>query len=875
MIATNLQATHPGAASRLATLLSSFGLRHSSLFPCLGICLLTALAAAAPRVELIAGSGLDTNAIPALPAKSARLSSPFGVDFDPEGRLVLVEMTGHRVRRLTSDGRLELIAGTGQRGGQGDHGPALAAEFDGMHNLAVAPNGDIYVSDTWNSRARKIDAQNREVTTVAGTGEKGFSGDNGPATAAKFGNIYCVSLDPAAENLLLADLDHRRIRSVNLRTGLVRTIAGNGEKGVPPDGAVATNAPLVDPRAVIADRAGTIYILERAGHALRAVDPNGRIRTVVGTGKPGNSGDGDDARLATLNGPKHLCLDRAGRIIIADTENHVIRRYSPDTGRIERIAGRGVAGARGLGGPPLDLELRQPHGVHVHADGTLYIADTGNHRVLAIRESLAARNADDDTLVGFLQAHLAQPRFAAAAWGVKIASLRSGATLYEHNSQQLLKPASNAKLFTTALALDRLGPDHRIRTSLYARTRPGPAGELDGDLIVFGRGDPSFAARFHNNSHADNLGPIVRALAQAGVKRIRGDLVADESFFRGPPLGSGWTWDDLDYYYGAEVSALTVEDNVLDLILKPGAAVGDPVRFVPLPTTSFLAFSNRAVTVAPGAGPVSVHLQRPLGENVVYLHGQIPLNVTNVYDAISVHRPALWFAHLLKASMARHSVALDGNLRAVNWLDREITPGHTNDWIELAHVESPPLRDIVTLTLKPSQNLYAQLLLLQVGAWAETQRPDSNLPSQTNGIRQTTEEIGLAEMRRFLTEAGIGRGDVLLDDGSGLSRATLLTPNATVQLLTYMHQHRHREAFRQALPVAGVDGTLRRRMKDTPAAGNAQAKTGTMRHVHTLSGYTTNRAGDELVYSLMLNNFAGEESTARAALDAIVVRLAQ
>lgn len=494
---------------------------------------------------------------------------------------------------------------------------------------------------------------------------------------------------------------------------------------------------------------------------------------------------------------------------------------------------------------------------------------------LALLWPRLAAFAADDTLKTFLDAHLSHPRFAAAAWGVKIVSLTSGTTLYEQNAGKLLKPASNTKLFSAALALDRLGPDYRIRTSLYARARPNANGDLDGDLIVFGRGDPSFAARFHHNSHADNLGPIARALAQAGVKRIRGDLIADESFFRGPPLGSGWTWDDLDSYYGAEVSALTVEDNVVDLILKPGAAVGDPVRIVTLPTTSYLTFSNRAVTVAPEAGPISVRLQRPLGENVVYLHGQIPTNVTNVYDAVTVHRPALWFAHLLQTSLAKQSIAIEGNLRAMNWLDRELTPGQTNDWIELASVESPPLREVVALTLKPSQNLYAQLLLLQVGAWADDRRGEGRPDVSTNRITRTTEDAGLAELNRFLTEAGIAPGEVLLEDGSGLGRGTLITPNATVQLLTHLHRHRHREAFLQALPVAGVDGTLRRRMKDTPAAGNAQAKTGTLRHVHTLSGYTTNRAGDELTYSLMLNNFDGEESTARAALDAIVVRLAQ
>jgi D-alanyl-D-alanine carboxypeptidase/D-alanyl-D-alanine-endopeptidase (penicillin-binding protein 4) len=174
-------------------------------------------------------------------------------------------------------------------------------------------------------------------------------------------------------------------------------------------------------------------------------------------------------------------------------------------------------------------------------------------------------------------------------------------------------------------------------------------------------------------------------------------------------------------------------------------------------------------------------------------------------------------------------------------------------------------------TLKPSQNLYAQLLLLQVGAHAQV----TNASPGTNQTARTTEDAGLREMARFLSEAGIAKGEVLMEDGSGLSRGTLLTPNATVKLLAHMNRHRHRQAFRDALPVAGVDGTLRRRMKGTPAAENARAKTGTLRYVFTLSGYVTSKGGDELAFSLMLNNYVGEEAEARAALDAIVVRLAE
>lgn len=481
--------------------------------------------------------------------------------------------------------------------------------------------------------------------------------------------------------------------------------------------------------------------------------------------------------------------------------------------------------------------------------------------------------ASSPALREFLDAHLAQSQFAAATWGVKIVSLDSGATLYEHNAGKLLKPASNAKLYSTALALDRLGPDFRIRTSLLARQPPDPDGVVHGDLIIYGRGDPSFAARFHHGSHADNLSPLSRALARAGVKRVTGDLVADETFFRGPPLGSGWMWDDLDEYYGAEVSALTVEDNVVDLVLRPGAAAGDPVLIQTLPPTRYLAFSNLAVTVNAGSGPAQLRLHRPLARNLVLVEGRIPLDVTNLFEAATVHQPARWFAALFRESLERQGIRVEGTLRAIDSpLLGSPVPGNP-DPVELAFVESPPLSEILARTLKPSQNLYAQLLLLQVGARAQAAAPQ-RAPGPVNGrLSETTEAAGLLEMNRFLADAGIGPEEVRLEEGSGLSRGTLLTPNATVKLLAHMHRHRHRETFREALPVAGVDGTLRRRMKGTPAAGNARAKTGTLRYMHTLSGYATNQIGETLAFSLMLNNFTGEESAARDALDAIVVRL--
>jgi len=346
------------------------------------VVLLVALlpARAAEKMVLVAGGGTEADG----PATRAKLNGPFGVDFDKGGSMFIVEMVGLRVLKVDDRGTLSTVAGTGKKGNGGDGGPASRAEFDGPHNLVVGPDGLIYVADTWNNRVRRIDPKTGVISAFAGTGEKGFGGDGGSAAAARFGGVYCIAFDPKGEHMYLADLDNRRVRAIDMKTGTVSTVAGNGQKGVPEDGAEAVKAPLVDPRAVAADGDGNVYVLERSGHALRVIDAKGKIRTVAGTGKAGAAGDGGDALKATLNGPKHLCVDGDGNVLIADTENHLIRKYLPAEGTIVRVAGTGTKGTGGLNGPPEKAELNQPHGVYVHSSGVLYIADSSNHRVLRI-----------------------------------------------------------------------------------------------------------------------------------------------------------------------------------------------------------------------------------------------------------------------------------------------------------------------------------------------------------------------------------------------------------------------------------------------------------------------------------------------------------
>jgi sugar lactone lactonase YvrE len=344
--------------------------------------LFAAASAQAGRIMLVAGGGDKGDGAP---ATESRLHQPFGVDFDRAGAMFIVELEGGHVHRVDAQGVFSTIAGTGEtKGDAGDGGPAKTATFNGMHSLAIAPTGEIYVADTWNNRVRRIDPKSGMISAFAGTGKKAYSGDGGPAVKADCGGLYCVAFAPDARTLYLADLDNRRIRAVDMPSGTIRLVAGNGERGVPEDGSAAREAPLVDPRAVAADGQGNVYVLERGGHALRVVDRTGKIRTVAGTGKAGPAGEDGPALAATLRGPKHLCLDRDGNVLIADTDNHVIRKYLPKEGRLVRIAGTGKTGTAGLGGPPQKVELNQPHGVYVDATGTLFIVDSLNNRVLKI-----------------------------------------------------------------------------------------------------------------------------------------------------------------------------------------------------------------------------------------------------------------------------------------------------------------------------------------------------------------------------------------------------------------------------------------------------------------------------------------------------------
>ena len=458
-----------------------------------------------------------------------------------------------------------------------------------------------------------------------------------------------------------------------------------------------------------------------------------------------------------------------------------------------------------------------------------------------------------------------QPQLASSHLAAKIVSLDTGRVIFEENAQKWLQPASNLKLYTIAAALDRLSPDYRFTTSVYAQTRPDPSGTLRGDLTVYGRGDPTFATRFNGDGTTGNYYKAIDELAarivSAGVRRVEGDIVGDESYFNSFPLPPGWEWDDLQWYYGAEVSALTVNDNSVDLFVKPGTRVGERCTISVGPQTTFVTIVDRTTTSPRGSRP-DLKVFRPLTENVVEVRGSLPLEDRGWSGSVAISRPAMMFTTMLRTSLERQGVHVAGRTRTVDARTRESEPLPISALVEIANRQSPPLGVIAAQTMKPSQNLYTELLLRTLGKAAASDRS------------KPEDEAGIEAVKSFLRGAGIDADKVLISDGSGLSRSDLVTAETTLQLLTYMSRHRYAAAYRETLPIAGIDGTLRNRMKGTPAAGNARAKTGTLSSATSLSGYVTTAAGERLVFALMINNPPRDLSPPRAFTDPITVLLA-
>ncbi len=465
-----------------------------------------------------------------------------------------------------------------------------------------------------------------------------------------------------------------------------------------------------------------------------------------------------------------------------------------------------------------------------------------------------------------LRQSLAKPEIQRGSVGVKISSLATGKVVFEENAEKYFMPTSNMKNFTVAATLDRLGPDFRFITSLYAANPVNSEGTLGGDLVVFGRGDVSISTRFNGSDDPmRSIDPIVDKLVAAGIKKIDGSIVGDDSYFRGFAIPQGWEWDDLQWSYGAEVSGLPINDSVVAISVKPGpAGYSCSVKIVPFNPVVRVV---NGCTTGPAGSRRTLVIQKKLDQNVLELSGSLPLGNAGFDGSVSISRPAELFAALLRQRLIERGVAVSGGHRYVKRTDGSLPTG-----IEILKIESAPMSTIAAQTMKPSQNMYTETLLWTLG---ELDRNTTLAPGGGATVSTAdSAELGLAAVKKFLTGIGVAPDGIIQYDGSGLSRHNLITPASVVQVYTYMaKQSRYSQAWRDSLTIGGVDGTLRNRFRGTRANNNVRGKTGTIDQVSALSGYVKTASGEELVFSMVVNGVP-QTSIRTGLLDEMVNHLA-
>lgn len=441
-------------------------------------------------------------------------------------------------------------------------------------------------------------------------------------------------------------------------------------------------------------------------------------------------------------------------------------------------------------------------------------------------------------------------RFANAHWGVLIVHPERGDTVYAHNADKLFVPASNQKLVTGAVALAQLGPDFRTRTAVLAR---GPVrdGTLEGDLVLVGRGDPSWSDAMVGEAMLP-LRDLADSVQRRGIRRVRGRVVVATGHFRGPRLGFGWDWDDLEYAYGAPVDAVLLNEGLARIVVQGAGAAGQPATVSVLPTPAAARVRMALAPTLPQPDSAGVDVTWDDDDRAYVLRGAVGVG-KRLAVRVAMREPA-------RAVSAAWLSALDE--RGV-----EVTSGSATDTSAAMLVgdtltvhASPPLADVLRFFEKPSQNQLGEQLLRIIGL-------------ERAGVGSA--DSGLAVVRRQLAEWGVDSAAVVPRDGSGLSRHNFVAPRALVRILDAMRQ---REAlarvFRDALPVAGVDGTLANRMRGTPAQGTVQAKTGFVDRVRSLSGYVTTRNGETLLFSALCNNWTTDVREVERVQDEIAARLA-
>ncbi len=445
----------------------------------------------------------------------------------------------------------------------------------------------------------------------------------------------------------------------------------------------------------------------------------------------------------------------------------------------------------------------------------------------------ASQRPEDLALARRIDELIEKSEFANARWGVFVVSLNDGRIVCAREARKLFIPASIEKVVTSVVALDKLGPDFRWKTEAMGAKRID-AGTLAGDLVLYGAGEPDF-----DQTALDKLADVLR---KQGLNRITGNIIGDDSYFTGDPIGEGWSWGELQWYYGAPASALTFNLNQVTVSVENGEAKLSP-------ETDHVRITNRIGRPVPGE-PESIGLKRGLGDNQIYLYGE----GNDLRAKVAVENPALWAAKNLKSALEKRGVRIEGKPRSVDWMSSP--KADPADLIKLASAESAPLRDIIRKMNKDSVNLYAELILRTLGKKFGETAPDVN--PHAAKVRGD-DSAGTSVIKKWLRDNGISADEVEIRDGSGLSRLDYVTPEVFGRVLIFAAQCQFAETFKNSLPIAGMDGTLRGRLANV--RGKILAKTGSITYVNSLAGYAKNLRDEPFAFVLIVNNATRKSDT--------------
>lgn len=458
------------------------------------------------------------------------------------------------------------------------------------------------------------------------------------------------------------------------------------------------------------------------------------------------------------------------------------------------------------------------------------------------------------TFEQLLQPYLADPALEVANVGIFIQDPATRQIIYQQNQHRLFMPASNEKLVTTAAALTTLGPDYRFVTKLYTDGQI-ENGVLHGNLYIKGAGDPTLSGRFHDGDMTRDLQNWADSLAADGITKIDGDIIADANIFDNHRIGNGWAYDDLSYWYAAEISGLSFNDNCVDVFITPGDSAGAPAHLEYEPKTNYITMQNDLVTV-PEDSLTHYDYHRADGTNQMRFFGRISQRSGLIKDYITVHNPALYTSTVFSEVLKKQGISTSGDIREISYKD---TIPDYKQMTQLIAYPSPPLSEIVQVINKKSQNFYAEQVFKLLGFKLTGEGSFRGGRKAVNG---------------FLSGIGIETENMHVMDGSGLSRRNLISPFQIGTVLRYMYSGKNSDYYLESLPIGGGDGTLSSRFKGSVAAGRVRAKTGYVGFVRSLSGFVQTKDDHHLIFSILVNHYVTNTSVINEFQDNVVTLLA-